>query len=67
MNVEVTNDFGLNVQEFAKARKAMVLGRITNDQWERASADQKKILHQIDLAIQSVTMDDLSELDESDQ
>lgn len=67
MQVETTNDFGLNVPEFAKARKAMALGRLTNDQWDRASADQKKILHQIDLAIQSITLDDLSELDEPDQ
>jgi len=67
MQVETTQDFGLNIPEFAKARKAMILGRLTNEQWDRASADQKKILHQIDLAVQSISMEDLSELDESDQ
>ena len=67
MNVQTTGDFGMNIQEFARARKDMVLGRITSFQWDKASADQKKILHQIDLAVQSVTLDDLSELDESDQ
>lgn len=67
MNVEVTNDFGLNVQEFAKARKAMVLGKLTELQWDRANSYQKGVLRHIDLAIKSVTMDDLSELDESDQ
>jgi hypothetical protein len=58
---------GLNRLEFAKARKDIALGRLTQAQWSKASIEQQKILHQIELAIISITLEDLSELDESDQ
>lgn len=58
------NEYGLNRLEWAKARKDMVLGRITETQWDRANQDQRKILHEIELAVKSVYVDDLLELDQ---
>jgi len=67
MQVETTQESGLNQIEFAKARKAMILGRLTEGQWDKANSYQKGVLHQIELAVQSITLEDLSELDEHDQ
>lgn len=62
MNIEIIE--GLNRIDFAKARKDMALGRITDMQLEKANSSQKNILHQIDLTIQSISLEDLSELEE---
>lgn len=64
MEIKTTNEFGMNTLEFAKARKDMALGRLSEAQWDKVSKDQRKILHQIELTIQSIHMEDLTELDE---
>ena len=64
MEIKTTNEFGMNTLEFAKARKDMALGRLTEAQWNKVNSDQRKILHQIELTIQSIHIEDLTELDE---
>jgi hypothetical protein len=61
--VEPTEE-GMNVREFAKARKDMALGRLTDMQWDKCNAYQRGVLHHVDLAIKSITLDDLTELEE---
>jgi hypothetical protein len=63
MQIE-TNEYGLNRLEWPKARKDMALGKLSESDWGKANKDQKKILHEIELAIQSIDMEDLSELDQ---
>ena len=50
--------------EWKKARKDMALGRLTDTQWDKASKRQKYTLHQIELTIESLSIEDLEELEE---
>lgn len=57
---------GLNQYEWARARKNLGITGITDhDTWCRMNRWQRDAYHQIELMIKSITMDDLSELDES--
>lgn len=64
MEIKTSEEYGLNRTEWPKARKDMALGNLTETQWGKANADQRKILHEIELAIQSIDIEDLSELDQ---
>lgn len=55
---------GLNVLEFARARKAIALGQLTVAQWDKANAYQKSVLHHIELTMESLTVEDLATLEE---
>lgn len=49
---------GHNQLEWAKVRKRAILQRTTLADWEGASMEQRKIMHQIELAVLSVTEED---------
>ena len=53
-----------NNLQWAKVRKRAVLGQTTYLDVEEASAWQKAVLHQIELAVRSIDLDDLTELEE---
>lgn len=55
---------GHNRLEWAKVRKRMVLGSVMDADWEGCNTEQRYALHQIELAIKSVTVEDLSTLEE---
>ena len=46
---------GHNQLEWAKVRKRAILGQTTMSDWEKANDFQRKIIHQIELAIISAT------------
>ncbi len=52
----------LNAREFSQARKDMAFGRLTQDQWTKADARQRDILHNIELLINSLTEEEVDEL-----
>lgn len=53
-----------NTLQWAKVRKRAVLGQITYSDTEEASKLQRYVLHQIELAVKSIDVDDLEELEE---
>ena len=50
-----------NTLQWAKVRKRAILGQTTYSDVEEASKIQRHILHQIELAVRSVTEEDLEE------
>ena len=56
LNIEITD--GHNQLQWAKVRKRAILQQTTTDDWEKASDFQRQVMHQIELAIASVTEDD---------
>lgn len=52
---------GHNQLEWAKVRKRAVLQKSTQKDWEEADDWQRQVMHQIELAILSVTQDDHTE------
>jgi hypothetical protein len=53
LNIEITD--GHNSLQWAKVRKRAILQQTTTDDWEKASPEQRMIIHQIELAIISAT------------
>lgn len=53
-----------NVLQWAKVRKRAVLGQTTYSDVEEASVWQKAVLHQIELAVKSISEEDLTQLEE---
>lgn len=49
---------GHNVPTWAKVRKRAILRQTTTDDWEKANDFQRQVIHQIELAIISVTEQD---------
>jgi len=63
--MHLTKESELNRLEFAQARKDMATkGFIDESVWGGASKWQQAILHQIELTIKSLTIEDLTQLDE---
>lgn len=54
---------GLNQIQFARARKNVLLGCSKIEDYEQASQEQRVILHQIELTIESLTEEELSNLE----
>lgn len=54
-------EIGHNQLQWAKVRKRAILGKTTMDDWENANTFQRQVMHQIELAILSVTQDDYTE------
>lgn len=50
--------------EWAKVRKRAVLGQLDYSDHQKANRWQLAVIRQIELAVQSVDMDDLSDLEE---
>ena len=50
-----------NPLQWSKVRKRAIMGQTTYDDLEKASAYQKSVLHQIELAVKSITEEDLQE------
>ena len=56
INLKVdANEGGHNQLQWAKVRKRAILKQTTTDDWENASDFQRQVIHQIELAIISVT------------
>lgn len=60
IEVQLT-DGGHNQRQWAQVRKRAILGQTTVDDWEKANDFQRQVIHQIELAIISVTDDHATE------
>lgn len=52
---------GHNQLQWAKVRKRAILQQSTQADWENANTFQRQVMHQIELAVLSVTEDDYEE------
>lgn len=50
-------EIGHNQLQWAKVRKRAILQQTTQEDWENANTFQRQVMHQIELAIISVTED----------
>jgi hypothetical protein len=55
---DTTPDVGHDRLKWPKVRKRAILQKTTEDDWENADQWQRQVMHQIELAILSVTKDD---------
>jgi len=64
MPTSVNSNGGLNSREFASARKRMLIERTADiDIWERANKWQQEVLHQLELTVKHLTLEDLQALE----